>query len=77
VTVPQELVCRLQEGFRSGAIWIEWAAQRLDKKMLVASGIFLAMCASAGYLILHDKKNLVRIEDSIAERLGFLEELYC
>jgi len=49
----------------------------LDRKMLVASGIFLAMCASAGYLLLHDEKNLVKIEDTIADRLGFLEELYC
>jgi hypothetical protein len=77
VTVPKELVCRLQEGFRSDEIEIGWAAQCLDRKMLVASGIFLAMFASAGYLLLHDEKNLVKIEDTIANRLGFLEELYC
>jgi len=49
----------------------------LVRKMLIASGIFLAVCASASYLLLHDKKNLVRIEQSITEWLGFLEEPYC
>jgi len=49
----------------------------LVRKMLIASGIFFAVCASAGYLLLHDKKNLVRVEQSIAEWLGFLEEPYC
>jgi len=49
----------------------------LDKKNLFASGILLATCASASYLLIHDKKNLVQIEQSIADRLGFLEEPYC
>jgi len=49
----------------------------LDRKMLLAGGILLAICASASYLLLHDKKSLVRIEKSIADRLGFIEEPYC
>lgn len=46
----------------------------MDRKMLFASGILLAVCASASYLLLHDRNNLVRIEETIADRLGFLEE---
>jgi len=49
----------------------------LDKKILFASGILLTICASASYVLLHDKKSLVQIEQSIADRLGFLEEPYC
>jgi len=49
----------------------------LDMKVLLASGIFLAICASASYMLLHDEKTLVQIEESIEDRLGFLEEPLC
>ena len=75
--VPSELFSRLQHVFTDATLEIERAAQYLVRKMLIASGIFLAVCASASYLFLHDKKNLVRIEQSITEWLGFLEEPYC
>jgi hypothetical protein len=45
----------------------------LDRNTLLVGGILLAICAS-GYLFLHGKKDLVKIEQSIAGRLGFLEE---
>lgn len=54
----------------------ERAAQYLDRKKLLASGILLAICATASYLLFHDKKNLEQIEESIADRLGFPEEPY-
>ena len=49
----------------------------MDKKILFAGGILLTICASASYLLLSDKKSLVQIENSIADRLGFLEEPCC
>jgi hypothetical protein len=75
--VPWEVLSRLQQGLRDAAIEMEWAAQCLNRKILLASGILLAICASASYLLLRDKKNVVQIEKSIADRLGFLEEPYC
>jgi hypothetical protein len=68
------VVSWLQYGFRDAAIEMGWAAQCLDRKMLFAGGIFLAICASVSYLLLHDEKGLERIEKSIADGLGFLEE---
>jgi hypothetical protein len=70
------VLLQLQESFRYGAIEMKWAAQCLDRKILFASGILLAICASASYLLLNDKKRLMQIEKNIADRLGFLEEPY-
>ncbi len=67
---------RSQQGFRNAAVEIGWAAQCLDRKKLLASGILLAICAAASYLLLHDKVNLGQIEESITDRLGFLDEPY-
>jgi hypothetical protein len=75
--VPWEVLSRLHQGFRDTATVMEWAVQWLDKKILFAGGILLAICASASYLLLSDKKSLVQIENSIADRLGFLEEPCC
>ena len=72
--VPWEVLSRLQQGLRDAAIEMEWAAQCLNRKILLASGILLAICASASYLLLYDKETLLRIEESVADRLGFLEE---
>lgn len=55
---------------------MERAAQCLDKKKLLATGILLAICATASYLLLHDRLNLGQKDESIAGRLGFLEEPY-
>lgn len=63
-----------QQGFRNAAVEIEWAAQCLDRKKLLASGILLAICAAGTYLLLHDTVNLGKIEESITDRLGSLEE---
>ena len=49
----------------------------MDKKILFAGRILIALCASASYLLLSNKKSLVQIENSIADRLGFLEEPCC
>jgi hypothetical protein len=49
----------------------------LDRKLLLAGGIVLAICASASYLLLNGKRNLVQIEEIIEDRLGFLEEPLC
>ena len=49
----------------------------MNMKILLAGGILLAICASVSYILLHDKKSLVQIEKSIADRLGFLEEPCC
>ena len=75
-SVPYELVLWSQQGFRNAAVEIEWAAQCLDRKKLLASGILLAICAAAAYLLLDDKVNLRRIEERVAGGLGFLEEPY-
>lgn len=48
----------------------------MDRKKLLASGILLAIFATATYVLLHDKASLRRIEERIADRLGFLEEPY-
>ena len=41
----------------------------MGRKILLVTGIFLAVCASAGYLFLNDER-------SIADRLG-LEDPVC
>jgi hypothetical protein len=66
---------RSQQTLRNAAVEIEWAAQCLDRKKLLVSGILLAICATAGYLLL-DKVNLRQIEERVTDRLGFLEEPY-
>jgi hypothetical protein len=49
----------------------------MDRRKLLTSGILLAICATATYVLLHDKASLRRIEESLTDRLGFLEESYC
>ena len=47
----------------------------MDKKKLLASGVLLAICATASYLLLHDKVN--QIKERITNRLEFLDEPCC
>ena len=49
----------------------------MDRRKLLASGILLAICTTVTYVLLHDKASLRRIEESITDRLEFLEESYC
>jgi len=49
----------------------------LNKKKVVASGILLALCATACYLLLHDKMKLRQIKKRITDRLELLDEPYC
>jgi hypothetical protein len=46
----------------------------LDTKRAIASGILLAICATASYLLLYDKVNFEQIKQSMTDRLGFLDE---
>ena len=48
----------------------------MDRKKLFASGILLAICATAAYFLLDDKVNLRQIEERVTDGLGFLEEPY-
>jgi hypothetical protein len=45
----------------------------LGKKTLLAGGILLAICATGAYILLNDKKNVARIKEVVAEKLGLLE----
>lgn len=47
----------------------------MGKKKLVAGGILLAICATAGYILLHENANLEQIKKRITDRLEFHEEL--
>ena len=69
MSVPKVWFSQLQHDFRGVATKIIWAAQSLETKMLLVTGILLAICASAGYLFLHDER-------SIADRLA-LEDPVC
>jgi hypothetical protein len=71
------LLSELQHGFTDAIAKTKRAAQYLDRKVLLAGGIVLAICASASYLLLNGKRNLVQIEEIIEDRLGFLEEPLC
>jgi len=51
-------------------------ARCLDRKILLASGILFAICATTGYLLLHDKVNLGQIKKRITDRLEFSETPY-
>jgi hypothetical protein len=69
------VLLRSQEGFRNAPALIGWKAQCLGKKKLVAGGILLAICATAGYILLHENANLEQIKKRITDRLEFHEEL--
>ena len=52
-------------------------AQGLGKKTLLTSGLLLALCASAGYILLSDEKKLAWVEEILADGLGFQEDPCC
>jgi hypothetical protein len=70
------MVFGLQQGFRKDAAEIHWAAHCLDTKKAIVSGILLAICATASYLLVYNKVNFGQIRESMADRLGFLDEPY-
>ena len=49
----------------------------MDKIKLLAAGILLAISASAGYILLHDKVDLGQITERMTETLEFPEQPYC
>jgi len=44
---------------------------------LLAAGILLAISATAGYILLHDKVSLDQIKKRITDKLEFPEQPYC
>ncbi|HXZ91118.1 MAG TPA: hypothetical protein VEG61_08645 [Candidatus Dormibacteraeota bacterium] len=49
----------------------------MDKIKLLAAGTLLALFATAGYMLLHDKVDLGQITERITDTFEFPEQLYC
>ena len=49
----------------------------MDKIKLLAAGILVAISATAGYILLHDKVDLGQITERITDTFEFPEQAYC